>query len=792
MSRINFPKFYNPANQSRRELIDNFVVRTALFRDIFEDVKHSEMTHPEQHYIIQGIRGQGKTTLLLRIAYEIENDAELQRRIIPVVFNEEHYHITRLFKLWESTADYLEESKGITGLYTEMQAFADDEDYEYRCFQILENELKKRKKKLILFIDNIDEIFNKLSKQETSRLREIFMESAEIRVIGASSVSLEFHYDYGKQFYQFFRMPKMKGLGTAETKTLLLSLGEHYKRNRVIDIVRNQPGRIEALRRMTGGVIRTMVILFEIFVDDANGNAFMDLEKILDIVTPLYQHRMDKLSPQQQEIVDAVALNWDAVSTHEIAKKTKLQSKAVSAQLRQLGKYHIVEKVTTNTKNHLYRIYERFFNIWYLMRLGRKWDVRRIRFFVEFLQIWCDERELENKARTHLAAVKQAKVHEKHAMYMTEALAHTPLQRDLQHQLITETRSYLDQVNSEFKECLSRSDIELKNAAIGALKSQHVDEALHQIEKIKRKDSDELAELGILYNTEFKDLKKAEKFFLMAVEKEHPGAMNNLAVLYKNEFKDLKKAEKFYLMAVEKEHAGAMVNLAVLYQIEFKDFKKAEKFYLMAVEKEHAEAMFILAVLYQSEFKDLKKAEKFYLMAVEKEHPEAMFILAVLYQSEFKDLKKAEKFYLMAVERDHFNAMNALAWLYFEEKTHKQKANEYAGQTCRKKRTIYNSHTYAMTLLWNNEIEMAYKIAREFLDNQKSFEKFPEEISRFLMLLIAKQQHHLALKIFNENPHELKDRFRPLYYALMFFMQTEYPLEYRKVGGELKQTVQKY
>ena len=58
----------------------------------------------------------------------------------------------------------------------------------------------------------------------------------------------------------------------------------------------------------------------------------MDLEKILDSVTPPYKQRMDSLSPQQQEIVDFIALSWDAVSTNEISQKTKLASKAVSAQ----------------------------------------------------------------------------------------------------------------------------------------------------------------------------------------------------------------------------------------------------------------------------------------------------------------------------------------------------------------------------------------------------------------------------------------------------------------------------
>ena len=68
-------------------------------------------------------------------------------------------------------------------------------------------------------------------------------------------------------------------------------------------------------------------------------------------------------------------------------------------------------------------------------------------------------------------------------------------------------------------------------------------------------------------------------------------------------------------------------------------------------------------------------------------------------------------------------------------------------------------------------------------------EEFPQEIGLFLQLLIAKKQYHHTLNILKNNPHNLIDRFKPIYYALMFFMQDEYPNEYRKMGNELAQTV---
>ena len=69
-----------------------------------------------------------------------------------------------------------------------------------------------------------------------------------------------------------------------------------------------------SLRILTGGVIRTIVLLFEIFIDDENGNAISDLEKILDRVTPLYKHRMDDLQPLQREIAETLALRSPSIA----------------------------------------------------------------------------------------------------------------------------------------------------------------------------------------------------------------------------------------------------------------------------------------------------------------------------------------------------------------------------------------------------------------------------------------------------------------------------------------------
>ena len=58
------------------------------------------------------------------------------------------------------------------------------------------------------------------------------------------------------------------------------------------------------------------------------------------------------------------------------------------------------------------------------------------------------------------------------------------------------------------------------------------------------------------------------------------------------------------------------------------------------------------------------------------------------------------------------------------------------------------------------------------------------------MLLMEKKRYHLALKYFQQKELDFKERLKPVYYALMHFMQDEHPNELKKAGGEIKETVE--
>ena len=802
---------YNPDNQTKEELIASFVVRLKTFDRLITDIRKSEMKSPEQHYLIEGKRGMGKTTLLLRLGYEIENDEALNSWLIPIVFNEEEYSIRRLFKLWEKIARLLEEkNKEFAGLYDEMDAsfssYETREEYEYGIFNLLKKRLEVKGKKLILFIDNFGDIFSKFNKQEIQQLRTVLQSDPNFRIVSASSTVLEAFYDNKHPFFEFFKVIRLHGLDKEETNELLLKLGETYKHQEIKDILENQPGRVESLRRLTGGVIRTIVLLFEIFIDKKQGSAFSDLEAILDRVTPLYKHRMDDLPAQQQEIVEAIALAWDAINVSEISGKTRILSKTVSAQLRQMEKNEIITKKLTNNKNHFYQISERFFNIWYLMRHGRKGDKRKVLWLVRFLEEWCDEGELVARAQKHIGFLRAGNYNVKGAYLFTEALASTrALPAKTQDELIKATRGFLNRNKSEFENYLSESDFELFEKAKCFFGEKRYEEALKFFLKMKNKY---FFFIGFCHN-QLKAITKAEKYFLMAIESApllyKNGIKDNLVVeryilisaeslglLYKDEIKDILKAEKYFLMAAEKGDEGSMFELGLLYKDEIKDILKAEKYFLMAAEKGDEGSMLELALLYMDEKKDISKAEKYFLMAAKKGHVDSIYNLALLYKNEIKDILRAEKYYLKAVEKGHVAAMNNLAYLYYYQKQKKVNALNLSEQSYKIENNDASRLTFAKNLLWNNKIFESTKIAEEFLYDEKYFTQYLEFFSNYLFLLLAKEQYQFLYDYLTGPKAEalnIKDQLKPIWYALMYYMQDQYPNEYLRMGEELEETV---
>jgi tetratricopeptide (TPR) repeat protein/DNA polymerase III delta prime subunit len=694
---------YNPQNLSKDDLVSSFIVRQKTFSRIFKDIKEARMQHPEQHILIEGKQGMGKTTLLLRLSYEVQNDALLRKWLIPLVFNEEEYSIRKLFKLWERIAELLEaQAKDFKGLKSQMKflsaAHNSDDEYEKEGFDLLTKSLKEKGKKIILFIDNATDMFAKFSKKESHRFRKILQTSTDIRIIAASAVPVSPFYDYRHPFYEFFKIERLQGLETPDTFRLLSKIGNLNPQKNVDQILQNQKGRIETLRRLTGGVIRTILLLFELFMDDEDGEAFQDLETVLDRVTPLYKHRMDDLPAPQQEIVEAIALSWDAISVKEIAQLTRMESKVISAQLSLLVKNDVIHKIRTNTKNNLYQVNDRFFNIWYLMRNGRNKDHDKVVWLVRFLEEWCDEVDVTDHAKQQISHLKNGLDNPQTAFYITDTLVFTKhIASDIQDVLLENTKQYLVKNTINLTSQLSKSDLTLYKKAMILFENTDYNAALPLFLKMKKQDN---------------------------------------------------------------------IRIAYSYESGSSNYEQAALFYQKAIDENTPNASYFLACIYHKQENKFQKAEALYLSAIKHKNPEAAFALGILYLAN-KKMDKAQNSFKIASELGNFDAQ--LMLILVDISIFKNEDNAEA--------TL-------IQLLNENEII------------SPDFDYTPVRLKLLglgFVFLLSRGHYDFLYHFFNMEKAEtlhFKDRFKPIYYALLFFLKDQYLNEYLRMGSELKETVE--
>jgi tetratricopeptide (TPR) repeat protein len=405
---------YNPDLLAKHELVSLFVARRPLLDRLIRDL-HDETGGVAQHHLIVGRRGMGKTTLLRRLRYAIEDDPELDARWVPLVFPEEQYNVASLSDFWLNCVDALAdalESRGrreaLAAIDEQVAAIAgivDEAERRASALSLLLSLADRIARRMVLLVDNLDLVFARFT-QEDWALRETLSRERRLLLIGATSQALESSFRYEQAFYDFFRIHELDGLDEVQTFEVMRHLAEITKQPRVLEVIEHDPGRIQTLRLLSGGNPRTLVLLFNLLSQGTEGDARSDLERLLDQITPLYKHRFEELPAQAQRVVDGLALGWDPMTARDLADRLRLDINHTSAQLNRLVKQGVVEKTRLpGSARTGFQLSERFFNIWYLMRASRRMR-RRLMFLVRFLELFFQKPALRAQAQRRLRAME--------------------------------------------------------------------------------------------------------------------------------------------------------------------------------------------------------------------------------------------------------------------------------------------------------------------------------------------------------------------------------------------------
>lgn len=619
MSSNKKKSLYNPRPDSVNE---DFTVHPEIYDRLWQDLATSKMEFPEQHYLINGASGSGKTTLLAQLHKSV-----LQQPPLPslqsLFFNEEEYSIRHLYRLWERIFELLHD-KGLTAniITTQVRNLSEEidknQDYEKNISNKLLDFLEINGIHLLLFVDNFDLILQKLSTAECHRFRKILQTSSRIRIIAAAPEVPAPFYQYEHPFYEFFKVVHLRPLSTERTEELLLQLVPSDFKN---TITKANP-RIEAIRRITNGNTRCMVLLATVLKENSSLSAKELFSDILDKLTPVYKFTMDDLPAQQQQIVEAIALNYEAISVKELGNKLRMESKMISAQLAQLVKNNLIIKIKTSTKNHFYHLKNRLFNCWYLLRLGRNKDRKKLNSILDFTENWV--RNKEQYQEDIFPEIPLLNID------TTPQLAKSKTTISIQRSRLLPGRAPLRSTPA--------ADHQLRQRAYQALDSQQYKLAIQFLQKTKETDHFALA---IAYHQGTNDYQRAITHYQKAAQAGQADALNNLGLLRLQQQHNPTEAYNAFTEAAKNGSSIAHYNLGLYHLNQEKDLVAAIDNFEQAISQGNPTALLPLAQLYYHQFKKPRHAILTLSEAADNGNPFANYQLGLIYLKDEKDENSA-------------------------------------------------------------------------------------------------------------------------------------------------------
>lgn len=741
---------YQAANSDNASIKRNFIIRGNEFETIINSLKNKTADDPLQHELILGRRGSGKSTLLKRIQIEIEENSIFNSQYIAVNLAEEQAGIYRLFDLWEQVIEELICKLNLEIKLKDYKEFKLEQEFTRYLYQVIHEICLKEKRKIVLLLDNFDRIVENFT-DDGNLLRETLINYNDIQIIAGSTRMDEHFWQYDKPFYEFFRRHRLEALSSDEINMLINHWSETLQIPELKDFVKNNRGKIENIRILTDGLPRTLQLFIQILLQNSQLYGYEYLRKVMDNVTPLYQERLNYLTPQLRKIISEMAFIWEACTTKQLVEKCRMESKLISANLKTLIDKGIVDKLETSKRNHLYRISERFFNMWIIITQGNPEQKRKAKWLSIFLENWYDANDFKKLTDEHIDNLTGKKLGFNEALIFSKALSQCKY-------ISTKERDVIIQLTEEL------NDKEQKN----------------QLIELPKKFKEIIKDVSQLM-----DRKEYQKAVLLVneIENEEDGIKFSLLGDLYYYLNDNRNSQKNLLLAIEKGDTNSICNLAILFDDQ-KKYLEAVKYYLLAIENNNVDAMFNLALLYHKQ-KKYNDSEKYYILAIENGNIDSLYNLALVY-NELEKYELAEKYYLLAIEKGHLEASNNLAIYYYSENKNKEKSLELIKKFNETSKDVKSTQPEIIIEIWNGIfVNLEERLIANFEEN-----KFLN-LELIIYQLLIHQQKSLMLKLFqNENfGKELKDRYTILYYATLILNNSEEENFELKIPPEIQSTV---
>lgn len=380
---------YNPAFLDDDQLVASFAVRSRDLTALLEVVR--ENSGPSnQHVLVIGPRGSGKTTLVLRVAAELRRDPELSRAVYPLVFSEESYEVHDAASLWLDALFHLARQTGDQrwrDAHAQLRRETDPTRLRTLALAELRDFSEAEGKRLLVVVENFNALIDlQLADDEAWTLRHTLLNEPWLMLLATATSRFDGIERSDQAMFDLFRVYNLEPLAPHECAAL-------WRRLTGAEIDERQ-GR--ALEILTGGSPRLLTILSQFAADAPLTHLADDLARLIDDHTDYFRSNIEVLSPQEKRVFAALADLWAPATAQDVAERARMSVNATSAVLTRLERAGVVTASAITPRRNRYQLSERLYNIYYVMRRSGS-GAERVRFAVEFIAAYYDAEALVEK-----------------------------------------------------------------------------------------------------------------------------------------------------------------------------------------------------------------------------------------------------------------------------------------------------------------------------------------------------------------------------------------------------------
>ena len=359
---------FSPQN-SNLETLDKTL--TPEYRKLADIILRRTKDHTSgaQYELIIGPRGSGKTHILSFIYKTLKKEYTDRTKLKVIRLSEEERGLTSLLDFLRACLRAFDLSPEEIVRYVTR---GDAETY----ISAAEEQFRKLTDNIptLILIENISDIFRGFKDDDLLDLRGFFQTHPNISIT-ASSVSL---YKSSSKpdhpFYGFFNIHTLIPLNRKKTRLFMATIAEANEKYELAKEIRNESSqtKVNAIYDLTGGNHRLLSMLVNVLEIDGLAELVGPFVQMIDReLTPYYQQRLDRLTPQQNKILNSIAdRHGTALTVKEIAYFTFLTSQVVSRQLFNLSQQMFLRREKKGRES-LYELNERLLRIVLDMKEGR-------------------------------------------------------------------------------------------------------------------------------------------------------------------------------------------------------------------------------------------------------------------------------------------------------------------------------------------------------------------------------------------------------------------------------------